>query len=662
MNNTHDNFEIWSARIWIFFTLLFSTSLSFAQLVHPGGWHSQEDLTTIRNKISANEEPWITGWNEARGEGPDENYRANVSSTITGRGDLQNQGEDAYRLAMKWVASGDQKYADAAIDVINDWVETVNAFDIDRDVTLRLGIGSNNMAQAAEILAHGFNGEAGWAQSEIQAARVWFKDTIYDVWTNTGPARSSNFGTAALSGNMSMAIFCDDQAMLDEQVTAYQVGYLDTDDGCCGVAQYIFSPTGQAFETSRDQAHVQGGIAHLVETALSAWNQGIDLVSYKNNRLLAGVEYHAKFNSGNDDVPFTTNIYNPCNIRLLGDPSRISEVARGYSSPMYFMCDKLFTQAGLAHPYVDNIISDPEYLPEGANSDHPGHGQFAFVAREFVPNPLKTYYIDSPHHNLSLGATGEGNDPFTVNTSTIGEQVEWIFVDKGNGSWHIQLAAGGSRPRLRSRNNGESDMQSTGSMGQWTYYDFTIGALPNTYFATLPDHNPSRSRLQIDNNGSVNFVAESSAGTWESFQFTEVPNKIVQIRKRNSSGFGIDGSGQSSNGQNVYLWSEDETNVNQLWEEIYRGDGYYSYQKLDSFHSLDGGNNGAPNQNVYLWETDADNQNQHWSKEPAGDGTFMLVKRNTNFAINGGNDGARGQNVDLLNTNSNNQDLHWIIE
>jgi len=64
---------------------------------------------------------------------------------------------------------------------------------------------------------------------------------------------------------------------------------------------------------------------------------------------------------------------------------------------------------------------------------------------------------------LRIGATGEGEDPFTTSTSTTGAQVEWVFVDRGNGSWHIQLAVGGSKPRLRSRNNGESDMQKLNS-------------------------------------------------------------------------------------------------------------------------------------------------------------------------------------------------------
>ena len=48
-----------------------------AQMVHPGGWHTQEDLTIIREMVAAEEEPWITGWNAARNEGPNADFTSN---------------------------------------------------------------------------------------------------------------------------------------------------------------------------------------------------------------------------------------------------------------------------------------------------------------------------------------------------------------------------------------------------------------------------------------------------------------------------------------------------------------------------------------------------------------------------------------------------------
>ena len=53
---------------------------------------------------------------------------------------------------------------------------------------------------------------------------------------------------------------------------------------------------GQVQESGRDQPHTTLDIVHLGAIAEMAWNQGIDLYSYANNRILAGVEYAAKAN------------------------------------------------------------------------------------------------------------------------------------------------------------------------------------------------------------------------------------------------------------------------------------------------------------------------------------------------------------------------------
>ena len=510
-------------RVGVFFALLFFVSSTDAELVHPGGWHTQLDLTIIRSKVKAAEEPWATGWNAVKDNGPNKNYKAKVSSVITDKSALERQGHASYLLAMKWVATGDQEYADAAKGVIDQWVENVDEFNVEGP-TLRLSTAAGHMSQAAEILAHGFGGEAGWSPAKVKAAQAWIKNKVYNKWTNTGRSRSANWGTSCIGGNMSMAVFCNNRKMLEEQVNAYKFGYRDTRDGCAGVAQYIFSPTGQAFESGRDQAHVQGGIGHLVEAALTAWNQGIDLVSYADYRLVAGVEYHAKYNVGHNDLPWTSRIYNPCNNRILGDTNKISAEKRGFVSPIYFMCDKLFTLAGQDHPYTDEVIAHADYLPEFSNTSHPGMGQLTFVAPStFIPDPNKKYYIQSPAHKLRIAATGEADAPFTAPTSTTGEKVEWAFVSNGKDSWHIQLAAGGKTPRLRarSRSNGQANMRAAKGRSSLSYYSFTPGTLPRSYFITLPKASKKYSRLQVDNKGGVKFVSKAQSGDWESFQLIE---------------------------------------------------------------------------------------------------------------------------------------------
>ena len=67
----------------MFFGLLFFASRTDAQLVHPRGWHTQADLATIRSKVKAAEEPWVTGWNARKDSRPRKNYNANVSPVVT---------------------------------------------------------------------------------------------------------------------------------------------------------------------------------------------------------------------------------------------------------------------------------------------------------------------------------------------------------------------------------------------------------------------------------------------------------------------------------------------------------------------------------------------------------------------------------------------------
>ena len=181
------------------------------------------------------------------------------------------------------------------------------------------------------------------------------------------------------------------------------------------MTDYIIYDSGQAFETGRDQAHVQGGIAHLTEAALCAWNQGVNLVSASNNRLLAGVEYHAKYNLGYDDLPFNTTIPNPCNIWNPGQDVGISEDERGNFSPVYYMSAKLFSLAGLEHPYTKEVLASSGYTPEFSNTAHPGMRSLTHIPlpsnRKFVPKTNVAYYIDSLHHDKRLAASATSQAP-----------------------------------------------------------------------------------------------------------------------------------------------------------------------------------------------------------------------------------------------------------
>lgn len=285
------------------------------------------------------------------------------------------------------------------------------------------------------------------------------------------------------------------------------------------------------------------------------------------------------------------------------------------------------------------------------------------IPQSFIPDPDKSYYIDAPYHNLRLAATGESENPYATSTTTTGVDVEWKFVDRGNGFWHIQRADGGTLPRLRTDGMiALADMQATTSSAEYTYYEFTEGDIDGTHFITLPDGPASFQRLQMRPDGEIRFVTTNAVSTWVSWEITPVP-KVVQIRKRNALEYAIDGGLNSINGQNVHLWSQNPNNLNQQWLEICHEDGYFIYQKLGTDLCIDGGDGGENRQNVELLECDENNHNQQWQKLDTDSGFIQLRKRSaTDFGINGGNAGDNAQNVNLFDSSNPSHNLQWIIE
>ena len=531
----HHKFEAMKTGV---ISLLFCliTNSAHADLVHPGGWHTQEDLTLIREKVADGEEPWASGWSAARNDGPDANFTTNPSRLITSNGAMHTAGMAAWVLTMKWVATGDKSYSDAAIDIIDTWVDVVRDFDV-YGPTLILSTGAGALAQAAEILEHGFNGEAGWRQRDADAAKDWFKDVIYDPWTNTGGSRSLNWGTSALGGNMSMAVFMDDEREYNYQVDAYKFGYKDTDDGCTALTDYIFADSGQAQETGRDQAHVQGGIAHLTEAALNMWNQGdTDVVYRENNRLLAGVEYHARYNLGYNDLPFTSNVFISCGLNFISQwTGGISDIARGDFSPVYWMSAKLFSKAGLSYPNTQEVINTSSYSPEVNNFAHPGLGTFAFVptpsGNEENSGPISEGEGDPKVIHITKrnaddfaidGNFGAANRQsiylWSENKNNVNQQ--WVEINRGGGYYSYQ----------KNGTNHCIDGNNGGANGQAVYL----------YRCT--ENNQNQHWQKITTSGST-----------------------YRLQKRNSPSYSLDGGNDGENGQPLYLWESNNNNQNQQW-------------------------------------------------------------------------------------------------
>ena len=163
-----------------------------------------------------------------------------------------------------------------------------------------------------------------------------------------------------------------------------------------------------------------------------------------------------------------------------------------------------------------------EHILQTANSSGCNTGNEQVFSDIFIPDPDKRYYIDNPELNLRLAATSTSTAPFTTAVSTTGIDVEWQFVSKGNGYWHIRRAGGGTRAGLRSNNTSNADMHAISSDGGWSYYEITPSASKGTFYLTLPDGPSEHNRLQMIPSGDVKMISSSNGGVRVSFKLTEV--------------------------------------------------------------------------------------------------------------------------------------------
>jgi len=102
---------------------------------------------------------------------------------------------------------------------------------------------------------------------------------------------------------LGIGVLCDDHSKYDEAVEYFKHG-----DGNGSIEHAIpFLYKGglaQWQEMGRDQEHTRLGLGMMAMFCQITWNQGLDLFSYDNNRLLKAAEYIAAYNMWKP-VPYT---------------------------------------------------------------------------------------------------------------------------------------------------------------------------------------------------------------------------------------------------------------------------------------------------------------------------------------------------------------------
>jgi hypothetical protein len=386
--------------------------------VHPGLLHTDADFARMAQKYTTS--PWLDSWNllinnfhAQTGYVPrpqTEIYRGNDGVHAQNYPLLYNDVAAAYQCALRWKVSGDTAYADKAVSIMNAWsYAPLTLIGGTTDALLAAGIYGYEFANAGEIMRT----YGGWAAAD----QAKFKDMMSNVFypqchnflighNGTGITHYwANWDLCAMCAILAIGVLCDDAAKFDEAINYFKAG---AGNGAVEQAVYYLHPgyLGQWQESGRDQGHNTLGISLMGAFCEMAWNQGVDLYGYDNNRFLAGAEYVAKGNliqSGTTfyTVPFVT--YN--NVDRVNQ-TVFATGSQGTPRPCWALIyNHYVNRMGLAAPYSKQFALQVQ--PEGGGGNYGstsgGYDQLGFGTLTCTRDPIAS---GAPPSGLSGCLTG----------------------------------------------------------------------------------------------------------------------------------------------------------------------------------------------------------------------------------------------------------------
>lgn len=303
--------------------------------IHPGLLHTKEDLARIKEGV-ASETGVIHEGYQVLTESPyaKSDYRMQGPVIEWGRapnintGQAQEDAKAVYQNALMWVITGKQQHAEKAKQILNAWAECLEKVS-GIDGVLASGLQGFQFANAAEIIRYT---DAGWSKEEAKRCERSFMEAWLPTIEHYAYFANGNWETAALQTKMAIAVFCNDRELFEETVR-----YAVNGAGNGSIPHMVVYPTGQCQETTRAQHYAQLGLGLLANAAEVAWNQGVDLYGWNDQRLLKGFEYSAKYGLG-EKVPFQHYLDRTGKYGLGGRNNHYTEISpksRGRFSPIF---------------------------------------------------------------------------------------------------------------------------------------------------------------------------------------------------------------------------------------------------------------------------------------------------------------------------------------
>jgi hypothetical protein len=332
-----------------------------------------------------NSEPWKSGWEKLiTNRHAQLNYQPRpLVVLVRGRDaahtdpenypQLYNDIAAAYACALRWRISGERSYAEKAIEIMDAWSLTLTKIKGSSDESLAAGIYGYEFANAAEIMRT----YAGWKPESFARFQKMMLAVFYPMnrdflQSHRGTRNDhywANWDLCNMASMLAIGVLCDQRPIYDEAIHYFQNG--QGNGAIRNAVPYVHAGgLGQWQESSRDQGHTLMGIGLMGAFCEMAWKQGDDLYGYADNRFLAGCEYVAKYNLG-EDVPFHA-VPNSS----FGIQSSLSAEQRGQLRPVWeLVYNHYVKRRGLAAPWTAKMAA--QVRPEGGGGDYgPNSGGF----------------------------------------------------------------------------------------------------------------------------------------------------------------------------------------------------------------------------------------------------------------------------------------------
>jgi len=240
----------------------------------------------------------------------------------------QDDARAVYGQALLYWYTGDTTYAKRAVAILNAYAHHFKG-NTGSNGPLMTAWTAEQMIRGAELLRYTYRPSPRSTVFDVHAFSAMLRKvfvptlTSFDYGTVHG-----NWQFSAADGLMNIAVFLDDRALYDHAITMWRKRvmsyiYLSTDgvlpipppnysgqDGTPATLSclwldnkthacetdpktdpHLTFQNGQSEETCRDFLHTSMGLSGIVNTAETAWIQGLDLYGEQQRRILTGVLY-----------------------------------------------------------------------------------------------------------------------------------------------------------------------------------------------------------------------------------------------------------------------------------------------------------------------------------------------------------------------------------